>query len=249
MRDGRAWPRWAPDALGLFWTVAAALAVMAPVLRPGVSLGSFDLLSRVGLTQQPHVAVHSLFPADQILYFVPLTNLAWHQVHSGQLPLWNPYNVLGVPLAFDWQSGVFSLPLALSLSRPRARRLHGDRAGQVRHRRDRCLHPVSGPRFASLECGVRGHGVRAVGADGALLGVGHDGRDLLRRLHRGGHAVACCGAVTASATAPSWRWLSPSPSTAGTPRASSSWPCPTSCSWPWSSPCGPAPRARPCADP
>ena len=118
MRDGRAWPRWAPDALGLLWTVAAALAVMAPVLRPGVSLGSYDLLSRIGLTAQPHVPVHSLFPADQILYFVPLTNLAWHQVHSGQWPLWNPYNVMGVPLAFSWQSGVFSLPLALSYLAP-----------------------------------------------------------------------------------------------------------------------------------
>ena len=103
-----------PDALGVLWTVAAALAVLAPVLRPGVSLGSYDLLSRIGLTQQAHVAVHSLFPADQILYFAPLTNLAWHQVHSGQWPLWNPYNLMGVPLAFDWQSGVFSLPVALS---------------------------------------------------------------------------------------------------------------------------------------
>ncbi|HVA03637.1 MAG TPA: YfhO family protein [Acidimicrobiales bacterium] len=107
-----------PDALGLAWTVLAAVAVMAPVLRPGVSLGSFDLLSRIGLTHHVGVAVHSTFPADQILYFVPLTNLAWHQVHSGQLPLWNPYNVLGMPLAFSWQSGVFSVPVLLSYLAP-----------------------------------------------------------------------------------------------------------------------------------
>ena len=105
---------WVPDALGVAWTVLAAVAVMAPLLRPGVSLGSFDLLSRIGLTRHPGVAVHSEFAADQILYFVPLTNLAWHQVHSGHLPLWNPSNVLGMPLAFSWQSGVFSLPVVLS---------------------------------------------------------------------------------------------------------------------------------------
>jgi hypothetical protein len=109
---------WAPDALGLAWTVLAAVVVMAPVLRPGVSLGSFDLLSRIGLTHHAGVAVHNEFPADQILYFVPLTSLAWHQVHMGQLPLWNPYNVLGMPLAFSWQSGVFSVPLLLSYLAP-----------------------------------------------------------------------------------------------------------------------------------
>ncbi len=107
-----------PDALGVAWTVLAAVAVVAPLLRPGVSLGSFDLLSRIGLTHHAGVAVHSEFPADQILYFAPLTNLAWHQVHSGQLPLWNPYNVLGMPLAFSWQSGVFSVPVLLSYLAP-----------------------------------------------------------------------------------------------------------------------------------
>jgi hypothetical protein len=75
-------------------------------------------LSRIGLTHHAGVAVHSEFPADQILYFAPLTNLAWHQVHSGQLPLWNPYNVLGMPLAFSWQSGVFSVPVLLSYLAP-----------------------------------------------------------------------------------------------------------------------------------
>ena len=95
MRRRGATQHWVPDALGVAWTILAAVAVMAPLLRPGVSLGSFDLLSRIGLTHHAGVAVHSEFPADQILYFAPLTNLAWHQVHSGQLPLWNPYNVLG----------------------------------------------------------------------------------------------------------------------------------------------------------
>jgi hypothetical protein len=114
MRHGGVTRTWVPDVLGVAWTVLAVVAVMAPVLRPGVHLGSFDLLSRIGLTRQHGVSVHSQFPADQVLYFVPLTNLAWHQVHQGHLPLWNPYNALGVPLAFTWQSGVFSVPVLLS---------------------------------------------------------------------------------------------------------------------------------------
>jgi hypothetical protein len=118
MRRRGATHHWAPDAMGLAWTILAAVVVMAPVLRPGVSLGSFDLLSRIGLTQHAGVAVHSEFPADQVLYFVPLTSLAWHQVHMGQLPLWNPYNVLGMPLAFSWQPGVFSVPVLLSYLAP-----------------------------------------------------------------------------------------------------------------------------------
>src|ERR1700681_2192006 len=118
MRRGGGTHSWAPDALGLAWTVLAAVVVMAPALRPGVSLGSFDLLTRIGLTHHAGGAVHSEFPADQILYFVPLTNLAWHQVHSGHLPLWTPSNVLGMPLAFSWQSGVFSVPVLLSYLAP-----------------------------------------------------------------------------------------------------------------------------------
>ena len=31
-------------------------------------------------------------------------------MHHGVLPLWNPYNGLGLPLAFDWQSASFGLP-------------------------------------------------------------------------------------------------------------------------------------------
>jgi hypothetical protein len=98
------------DVVGILWTVACAAIVLIRVLRPGVSLGPFDLLSRFGLTYQRGVVVHNAIQADQIQQFVPWTDLAWHQVHSGVLPLWNQYNVLGTPLAFNWQSSVFSVP-------------------------------------------------------------------------------------------------------------------------------------------
>ena len=82
--------RWLGDVVGVTVVVVAVLAVLAPALRPGVTLGPYDLLSRVGLTARPGVRVHSTFPSDQVLYFLPMLNLAWHQVHSGHLPLWNP---------------------------------------------------------------------------------------------------------------------------------------------------------------
>ena len=103
-----------PDVVGVVWTVAAAALVLWPALRAGVSLGPFDLLAGYGLTHQVGVVAHNAVQADQIRQFIPWTDLAWHQVHAGHLPLWNPYNVLGMPLAFNWQSSVFSVPTLLS---------------------------------------------------------------------------------------------------------------------------------------
>ena len=42
----RAWGR---DVLGMAWTVAAAALVLLPALRPGVSLGPFDLFGSVSV--------------------------------------------------------------------------------------------------------------------------------------------------------------------------------------------------------
>jgi uncharacterized membrane protein len=47
---------------------------------------------------------------DVVKQMIPWTNTAWTQVHSGSLPLWNPYDGLGLPLAFNWQSATFSVP-------------------------------------------------------------------------------------------------------------------------------------------
>jgi hypothetical protein len=86
---------------------------MAPALAHGQYLGSFDWASRYGLTTNPGVVIHNPQAFDQISEFIPWTNLAWTQVHHGQLPLWNPYTVLGTPLAFNWQAGTFGVPALL----------------------------------------------------------------------------------------------------------------------------------------
>jgi hypothetical protein len=107
-----------PDVLGLVWVIGAAGAVMAPALAHGTSLGPFDLLSRYGLSQHAGVTVNNGQATDQIAEMIPWSALAWTQVHQGHLPLWDPYNALGLPLAFNWQSGAFSLPGLLSYLAP-----------------------------------------------------------------------------------------------------------------------------------
>jgi hypothetical protein len=102
--------RWVPDLLGIAWVIAAGLAVLLPTLTKGVHLGSFDLLSQVGLSKRSGIAVHNIDLGDQIDAIMPWSSLAWTQVHHGQLPLWNPYSGLGMPLAFNWQSAPLGLP-------------------------------------------------------------------------------------------------------------------------------------------
>ena len=100
---------WLSDACGIAWLIVAAVAILTPALAHGTSLGPYDWLARYGLTKQPGVVIHDIH-GDQILQMIPWTQLAWTQVHHGQLPLWNPYAALGMPLAFNWQSATFSLP-------------------------------------------------------------------------------------------------------------------------------------------
>jgi hypothetical protein len=102
------------DVIGVAWVLAAAGAAMAPAFVHGPFLGSLDVLSRYGLSKNPSVVVHDKQAFDQVSEFIPWVNLTWTQVHNGHLPLWNPNSVLGLPLAFSWQAGVFSLPALIS---------------------------------------------------------------------------------------------------------------------------------------
>jgi hypothetical protein len=92
------------------WLVAVALLVLAPVLAHGASFGSYDVLSQFGVLRQPGVVVHNFQGGDQADQIIPWGRLAWTQVHQGHLPLWNPYEGLGMPLAFGWQAAAASLP-------------------------------------------------------------------------------------------------------------------------------------------
>jgi hypothetical protein len=104
--DRRVW--W--HVLCVAWLVAVALTVLAPVLAHGASFGSYDVLSQFGVLRQPGVVVHNVQGGDQADQIIPWSRLAWTQVHQGHLPLWNPYEALGMPLAFAWQATAASVP-------------------------------------------------------------------------------------------------------------------------------------------
>ena len=101
---------WLPDVLGILWVVVAAGCVLGPALAHGSSLGPYDILQQYGLNTT-HIKAHNTTLGDQIRLFIPWTNLVWTQVHHGHIPLWNQYNVLGMPLAFNWESAPLSLPV------------------------------------------------------------------------------------------------------------------------------------------
>ncbi len=111
-------PSRAATALALFWLVVAAFVYLAPALLHGTKLGSYDLLTHFGLGTVPGAQIFNVASSDQIQQDAPWTALAWQQVHHGQLPLWDPYNGLGLPLAFNFQSAPFSLPMAISYLLP-----------------------------------------------------------------------------------------------------------------------------------
>ncbi|MGH9919863.1 MAG: hypothetical protein ACRD6W_13495, partial [Nitrososphaerales archaeon] len=94
--------------------VAAGVLLLLPALLHGASLGPFDWLSGQGLSSRSGVVVHNRQTFDQITEMVPWGALDWTQVHSGHLPLWNPYEALGMPLAFNWQSAPFGLSTLIS---------------------------------------------------------------------------------------------------------------------------------------
>jgi Bacterial membrane protein YfhO len=111
-------PSWTRDALGVAWVLAAAIGLFIPALVHGASFGPFDVLSRYGLTANPKMPVHNLVTTDQIDELIPWATLAWTQVHHGQLPLWNPYTALGMPLAFNWQAAPFGVPALIGYLAP-----------------------------------------------------------------------------------------------------------------------------------
>ena len=105
-------------ALGICWVLGSAFFYLLPALLHGTHLGPFDILSTYGVTKQPGVIVHNDAVNDQIDAIMPWTTLAWNEIHHGHLPLWNPYNGLGAPLAFNWQSGAFGLPALVGYLAP-----------------------------------------------------------------------------------------------------------------------------------
>ncbi len=102
---------WWVHLVAVLWTVVLAGLSLAPALARGSMIGTYDLFAGGGLTFRPGVVVHGSYQNTDLIYqIMQWTTLSWSQVHHGFLPLWNPYNGLGLPLAFNWQSGSFGVP-------------------------------------------------------------------------------------------------------------------------------------------
>lgn len=102
------------------WLLACAAGFLAPALSHGSAIGPYDLQSVLGLTSTAHPYVHNAVASDQIQQFIPWQVLSWLQVHAGHVPLWQPANLLGMPLAFNFQSAPFSLAVAVGYVLPLA---------------------------------------------------------------------------------------------------------------------------------
>ncbi len=90
----------------------------------------------------------------------------WHGTRStaASLPLWNQYNVLGLPLAFNWQSSVFSVPTLLSYLFPVRYAYTAIVLVKLIIAGHRRLRAVPGSRTWSAERSLRRDGLRVVGA-------------------------------------------------------------------------------------
>jgi hypothetical protein len=111
---------WWLDVVGVGCVLAAGIAVMVPVLIHGSSFGPFSVLAQDGLLRQHRTGTNNPFGGDLVTQMLPWASLAWKQVHHGFLPLWNPFNASGTPLAFNWQSATFSLPAVVGYLVPLA---------------------------------------------------------------------------------------------------------------------------------
>ncbi len=110
--------RVAPHVLGIAWVVGAAVALLAPALAHGRVFGAYAMLGHDGLSSVQGTSMRVFGNKDLVDSLIPWDVLAWRDVHAGHLPLWNPFGGLGLPLAFNWQSGVFSLPALVGYAFP-----------------------------------------------------------------------------------------------------------------------------------
>ena len=107
------------DILGLLTLCLLALVFLSPSLKDGFAFGNYDLdLALTSLTQGIYHSVHSPFNGDAVSQMIAWNTLDWQMIHHGQFPLWNHYNLLGMPQFLNFESSVLSLPDIVSYAFP-----------------------------------------------------------------------------------------------------------------------------------
>jgi hypothetical protein len=104
--------------LAALWVAAAGFLRLLPALLRGKVLGNQDMLGTFGLGYVAGTKPYNPIASDQIRQWLPWDFLSWSEVHHGELPLWNPYSGLGLPLLHNFQSAALSLPVLLSYLGP-----------------------------------------------------------------------------------------------------------------------------------
>ncbi|MHB8263362.1 MAG: YfhO family protein [Acidimicrobiales bacterium] len=102
------------DAIAVALIALFTLIFFYPVLSHGTVYGSMADLSLFPLTSGLFRTMHNVVSSDNIQQVSPWLLLNWRAVHSGQIPLWNPYSLLGMPQLFNFQSAALSLPHLIS---------------------------------------------------------------------------------------------------------------------------------------
>jgi hypothetical protein len=98
-----------------------ALAYLSPALKDGWYFGPYDAGANgtIGHPGNPiNHAVYNRINGDLIDQGIPWNTIDWRLIHAGHLPLWNSYNVLGLPQLFNFESAAFSLPDLFSYAVP-----------------------------------------------------------------------------------------------------------------------------------
>ncbi len=107
------------DVLGVAALCALAFAFLSPSIKDGFAFGNYDLdLALTSLTHGLFPFVHNPFNGDAVSQMIAWNTLDWQMVHHGQFPLWNHYNLLGMPQFLNFESSVLSLPDIVSYAFP-----------------------------------------------------------------------------------------------------------------------------------
>ncbi|MCL5948042.1 MAG: YfhO family protein [Actinobacteria bacterium] len=102
------------DAIAVVLIALFTLVFFYPVISSGTVFGSMADLSLFPLTSGLFKTMHNVVSSDNIQQISPWLLLNWRVIHSGQIPLWNPYSLLGMPQMFNFQSAAMSLPHLVS---------------------------------------------------------------------------------------------------------------------------------------
>ncbi len=112
----RSW--WLPALASSSILLLVTLVLLAPALSHGSMLGPYDYEQNWGLGAVSGTLIHNTGTKDQIRELIPWTVVNWLDIHHGHLPIWNPYDGLGLPQMFNFQSASFSLPMLVAFIFP-----------------------------------------------------------------------------------------------------------------------------------